>query len=405
MSVNHPIRTHRWSHSHCLEDSLLISLFLSFLFVFLLFQLRRRREWDLKYHKGTCLEIRSCQEYQSHPQTGQPISLQYPEYQTDVVHMVFKSFSSPYKYRDVVVLRSFAAITKTRAEFEAKGYRQHQILSPSTVSTPTAASSHTAGTPSYSDVYDSSISSNKDVEEPLLKEGFFQDGGMVFATRSVIHPAGPESEKDKASTRSEIERRKGCCIPCKTMLSLLMAGLSLSFSIFSYSFLSLRLKDNVRAVLYPSGYILTPLRDQGVDIHPQPGSGGQPVYTNEPGGACKLTFLTQMDRESVLIVSPDLLGENNELRHSYNNIKACLARDCGLRTLRSSVHTQHLRLFSGRPDPISSVNGGGTATRAGSIVMQDLTTPASFQHRQPGMSESEQTYQNQRTMPPIMEQR
>lgn len=44
-----------------------------------------RKEWDIKFHKGT--------------------RLQSLDGENDVVHMVFKSFSSPYKYRDFVALR------------------------------------------------------------------------------------------------------------------------------------------------------------------------------------------------------------------------------------------------------------------------------------------------------------
>lgn len=300
--------------------------------------LRRRKEWDLKFHKGKLLELRQSQEYMpmannSPHQLQHPTSLQYPEYQTDIVHMVFKSFSSPYKYRDVVCVRSFAQIEKTRAEYMREGFEKRQHTTLATLSTAEEKAAH-----------DAAIHA-KELEEPIFREGYFADGGMIFGTRSVIHPAGPE------------------------------------------------FKDNVRAVLFPTGYILTPLRDQTVDFHapthhPNPnsaGGGSSPVTsTSDPGAACKLVFLTQMDRESVLILSPDLLGETNELRQTFNNIKACLARDFGLRTLRPSPYTAQVRQYSGRPDPTS-------APRGASIIAQDglQHTPATYAHRHlPGSSVS-----------------
>lgn len=275
-------------------------------------QLRRRKEWDLKFHKGKCLEVRQSQDYMAGPTPdAHPVAMQYPEYQTDIVHMIFKSFSSPYKYRDVVAVRSFAQIDMTRAEFEAQGFPSRQTMAP-------------AGAHASSD--DPNGANGKEGEEPIFKEGVFADGGMIFGTRSVIHAAGPEY------------------------------------------------KDNVRAVLYPTGYILTPLRDQGIDIHPPPGHNAAPIYCDEFGSSCKLTFLTQMDRESVLIVSPDLLGETNELRQAYNNIKVCLARDYGLRTLRNSAHTQQVRLYAGRPEPTATPRGP-------SVIADPQHTPATYQHR------------------------
>lgn len=152
-----------------------------------------------------------------------------------------------------------------------------------------------------------------------------------------------------------------------------------------------RFKDNVRAVLYPSGYILTPLRDQGVDVHPLPGSApSAAVQTlSDLGCACQLTFVTQMDRESVLIFSPDLLGETNELRQSFNNIKACLARDFGLRTLRPSRHTQQLRTLAGRADDSAAANAPAPPhahmlhmhTRAPSVLASQHPTPITYQQR------------------------
>jgi hypothetical protein len=309
--------------------------------------LRRRKEWDLKFHKGKCLEVRHTQEYtnangpQALQQQPQGQSLQYPEIQADIVHMVFKSFSSPYKYRDVVLLRAFAAVDKTRADFDAQGFKARQTLASATTSPATAAAGASATGSAYHQMnqqqqqQQSGSGSDSprngsgagagtgagEAEDPIFSgEGYFADGGLLFGSRSVLHAAGPE------------------------------------------------LKDNVRAVLYPTGYALTPLRDQAVLVHALPGSdevsGGGAQVLSTPGCACLLTFVAQLDRESVLIVAPDLLGETNELRHTFANLKACLARDRGLRTLQPSRHTHALRQVAGRPPEASPSSSSATTSSA-----------------------------------------
>jgi len=170
--------------------------------------LKRTKEWNLKFHKGH--RVASVDE------------------NSDVVHMVFKSFSSPYKYRDFVCLRSVTKI---------------------------------------------------------------ENGGMVLVARSVLHPNGPEE------------------------------------------------KGNVRAVLFPSGYILTPLEPvKGLPLCPMKDrcvlrdAAHMSRYSHKVGlqeatERCLFTFVAQLDREGVLILSSDLLGESNELAESINNIKECLRMD------------------------------------------------------------------------------
>lgn len=139
----------------------------------IIFDLKLREYWDTKFHSGKVVEIK--------------------DRNTDVVQMVFKSFSSPYKYRDLCLLRSTTKL---------------------------------------------------------------ENGGRLLATRSVLHPSAPETE-------------------------------------------------HVRAVLFPTGWIVTP--------------------TREPG-RCFLSYIGQMDREAVLIISPDLLGESNDLRQGFQNLKTVLGR-------------------------------------------------------------------------------
>ena len=178
----------------------------------------RRKEWDCKFHAGKVVEvIDEC---------------------TDVVHLVFKSFSSPYKYRDFCLLRAHRAT---------------------------------------------------------------EDGGHVMCMRSVVHAAVPEY------------------------------------------------KDHVRAVLLPTGYILTPCTletttpataasagaSAGSTGSASSASGsasaaglglgissGEPTVREVP--ACLLSYVAQMDREAVLIVSPDLMGEADDLWCSVRALKHLL---------------------------------------------------------------------------------
>jgi len=173
----------------------------------LLLDLDKRTHWDPKFVQGKVL--------------------QKIDKSSDVVHMVFKSHSSPYKYRDFVLFRS-----------------SHKI----------------------------------------------DGGGKLLACRSVLHPMGSES------------------------------------------------KDNVRAVLFPSGYIITP--------PPQPTTNNNTV--SPLTGQCMLTYIAQMDKEAVLTVAPDLLGETHELSLGIANIATVLSRAAMKSTPRDKPSTP-----GGEPSPVA----------------------------------------------------
>jgi len=350
--------------------------------------LHLRKEFDAKFHKGKCLEQRASQEYiyvpasalspssastngdgtqdveasspatlntpTNAPSTSpspspssnlRPLSLSYPAYHTDIVHMTFKSSASPYKYRDMVVLRSFARIDMTREEWEKEAERRRRLAGqiaqtdtdastnatgagPATA--PSASPSSTASNVSSPSTIPSSSappSSSAQCERPVYAESIFSLGGMIFGTRSVIHPAGPET------------------------------------------------KDNRRAVLYPTGYVLRPLDKQEVKRHSRndnpsqtrttPSSTSPVSSSSSVYSSCELTFLSQMDREGVLSVSPDLLGETNELRQTFINLKQLLARDCGLRTLMQSEHTERLRAKAGWSSTCTNTEANGEVRQSG----------------------------------------
>jgi len=166
----------------------------------LLLDLKKRKEWDVKFHRGK--------------------RVAKLDNTSDVAHLVFKSFSSPYKYRDFCILRSWSKLEK---------------------------------------------------------------GGTILAARSILHPNAPEQ------------------------------------------------KDNVRAVLFPSGYIVSPLDNSMIE---DKSSSSPSSSSHPPSSGCTVTFIAQMDRESVLIISPDLLGESNELRQSFNNIRMYLQQQHKQRTVK-----------------------------------------------------------------------
>jgi len=229
--------------------------------------LKRQKEWDLKFHRGSRLAKFDAN--------------------SDVVHMVFKSFSSPYKYRDFVLLRSMSKL---------------------------------------------------------------ENGGYVLVSRSVIHPLTPE--------------QKGC----------------------------------VHAVLFPSGYILTPLgKVKGLPLCPMKDrcvlkdQAHMSRYSHKAGlqdttERCLFTFVAQLDREGVLIISPDLLGETTELRDSINNIKECLRHDHLARNggaagsedesgLTPGLAELSLPLSSGAP-PSPAPMGGFSLPPSASTVGQPMQVPA-----------------------------
>ena len=169
----------------------------------------RRKEWDLKFHTGRLLQLLDVNT------------------SSDIVHMTFKSFSSPYKYRDMILLRSSSNIERS---------------------------------------------------------------GQLHSFRSTIHADAPET------------------------------------------------KDSVRASLYPSGHVLMPVIGQISDCYDT--SRSQVIGSSQE--ACLVTSIWSMDKEAILIVSPDLLGESNELKQSLLNVKNMLNKECGYRTLRASHHTQSI---------------------------------------------------------------
>jgi hypothetical protein len=51
---------------------------------------------------------------------------------------------------------------------------------------------------------------------------------------------------------------------------------------------------------------------------------------------CLLTYIGSFDKESVLLVSADLLGESNELQQSFQALKLVLAKQYGQKLINNN---------------------------------------------------------------------
>jgi len=221
----------------------------------------RRDRWDLKFHRGHVVA-----------RLGNSI---------DIVHYVFKSFSSPYKYRDFCLLRSWTEL---------------------------------------------------------------QNGGQLVVMRSVIHPRVPEQ------------------------------------------------KDYIRAIFYPTGFLVVPaatpspspmVSDVNTSSAAEPSkqdashesesgdhNGGEKSNNKKGGGSgsesrsrCRslVTFVAQMDRDSVLLMSPDLLGETDELLVSIMNMQNVLRAEVE----RENQGQVQVVMSSGAGGARSSSSSGGIFRNAG----------------------------------------
>jgi len=165
----------------------------------LLLDTKRTKDWNVKHHRSQLVHSISSK--------------------LDLIHEVFKGFSSPYKYRDFALLRTWDELP---------------------------------------------------------------NGGRVIAHRSIMTQKIPEQ------------------------------------------------KDLRRAVLLPTGYLLEPLaaressQETKDDVDPPP-----PEVT-------EITFIAQMTRESVLLVTPDLLGETTELIDSMKNINKVLTKEAREKYVKST---------------------------------------------------------------------
>ena len=250
--------------------------------------LSKRREWDVKYHTHQVMgRVTLREEEDERVESGSEAVAAVDgggaddeeAEQGSLVHYTYKSFASPYKYRDLLLLTATCREDGVDRARPLLSPVPHSLMSPSSSN---MSPSHTASssfsmlspsaspaplmsplspslpgpaapaappTPLASPTLGSSAFSSSDSAGPLL----------VYLLRSVVHSSLPES------------------------------------------------KHRRRPALHSSGFLFHPLS----------------------ASSSLLTLLMWCDKESVLIVSADLLGESVELRESCARLRRLLADTYG----------------------------------------------------------------------------
>ncbi len=238
-----------------------------------LWNMENRHYWDPKFDHGKLI---SSLENSSVNQ------------ENEIVQFLHRSHSSPYKFRDSVLLRANHSIP-------ADSYRKD----------------------------------GQKIGEPLV----------IHSYRSVSHPAAPDH------------------------------------------------KDPTRSVWLSSGIIISPLEGQQSDVAP-PGinpysnangssTNGINIPTNSTvtSDACLVTIFYQFDREAILILSPDLLGESQEFRSSLARLKLILGNELGYRVLRNSRWTDWILQQKRMAEELfqSELNAANVST--GSLSVSGMSSP------------------------------
>ena len=267
----------------------------------------RRREWDIKYQTHEVLARVLLGEGEEEKEEdvsvgGGGTANDGNQEEAVVVHYTYKSFASPYKYRDVLLLTATVSYDADRAALSST--TTTALTSPAMASASSLSPSSTSSTSSF--LSPSSAASPSSASEagppppptPLPPA----PSSVLHLMRSVMHPSLPET------------------------------------------------KQRQRAAFHSSAYIVTPL----------PSSPPSPPSS-------LVTLLLSCDKESVLIVSADLLGETNELRQSFVNLARCCGeddgedgkrrRDVGVTTAAGSTQRLSSLLHS-------AINAGDTVTAA-----------------------------------------
>jgi hypothetical protein len=84
-------------------------------------------------------------------------------------------------------------------------------------------------------------------------------------------------------------------------------------------------RECVRAHMRCSGFIITPISNPSPPTGLGESSGDVPE-TDDAEPCCMVTYLLQLDRDSVVLVSQDLLGENDDVVRTMMNLNAMLLR-------------------------------------------------------------------------------
>ena len=295
--------------------------------------LSRRKDWDVKYHTHEVLarltyggeegeegeqgqEEKKGDEEEKRAQEGEE-----REEEACVLHYTYKSFASPYKYRDVLLLTAVVLFEGAAGGGRGGGGGGEGggegggggtagavgggLLSPVSPSPSSASSASSVLLSPSSAALSSSSPSTPGPPPPPPPPLPAIPPCILHLLRSVQHPSLPET------------------------------------------------KQRHRAAFHSSAYIITPLTSttpHPPHSHPTPNPSSTPpppsvsTHLNSPSPpspspsppsplspspssspSTLVTLLLSCDKEAVLIVSADLLGETNELRKSFVNLQRCVA--------------------------------------------------------------------------------
>ena len=242
--------------------------------------LSKRKEWDVKYHSHQVMgRVTLREEDDERVESSNSDAVTAGDGGDDedelergtLLHYTYKSFASPYKYRDVLLLTAMCREEGVDRARPLLSSIATSVMSPSSSSmspSPTASSSFSILSPSASPPILSPMSPSlpspapappTPLASPTLGSSAAVGPLLVHVLRSVVHPCLPES------------------------------------------------KHRRRAALHSSAFLFHPLT----------------------ASSCLFTVLLCCDKESVLIVSADLLGESVELRESCARLRRLLADTYG----------------------------------------------------------------------------
>lgn len=107
-------------------------------------------------------------------------------------------------------------------------------------------------------------------------------------------------------------------------------------------------EGHVHAVLLPSGFSVAPLPVESAQSRPpvvKAGMSKAKLVAPAPSAVASLvTCVLQLDKEGVLVVSPDLLGESSELQDSLMNLSTLLGIDDHMLETGTSMPSPHARV-------------------------------------------------------------
>ena len=263
----------------------------------------RRKEWDVKYHSHQVMQRAAARRAGGGAAAAEELQPQQPPQQPEeeaapeedaaaagedgdalIVHYTYKSFASPYKHRDVLLLSA------VRHHLE-DSQQQQQPQAQASIASP---SSESVASASPSEMFSPASASVPQLTSPSSLS--LMDSGAPLPPSSSFSPA--EAATAPASSSAAAHPSSPAVI-LHLMRSVLHPVLP-------------ETKQRPRAAFHSSAFVISPV-----------------PLSSSSTPQCLLTLLLSCDNEAVLILSADLLGETNELRQSFVNLQRLLSSGAG----------------------------------------------------------------------------